>query len=81
MLENKSYMYLFDRTSDPINTGSETEQKNLTTSYEIIIIAKEAYRLLICNYSISLISSLLHYTTRKLPRFSSGDYYRENGAW
>ena len=81
MLENKSYMYLFDRTSDPINTGSETEQKNLTTSYEIIIIANEAYRLLICNYSISLISLLLHYTTRKLPRFSSGDYYRENGAW
>ena len=51
-----------------------TEQKNLTKSYEIIIIANKAYRLLIYYCSISLISSL-YYTTGKLPWEDTGSIY------
>ena len=64
MLENKSYMYLFDRTKESNN--------RLRT----IIIGNEEYRLIICNYSISLMSSL-YYTTGKLPWEDTGSIYIE----
>ena len=43
-------------------------------SHNTIIIANEAYHLLICNYSISLMSSL-YYTTGKLPWEDTGSIY------
>ena len=53
-----------------------TEQNNLITSYAIIIIANEAYRLLISNYFISLMSSLYYTcTTGKLPWEDTGNIY------